>query len=143
VRRGGFTSPNVLVSLRQNRTTTHLTTTSLSFVFPIVHRIAPNPRVRPPIRFRFRSSVNSFERPGSGIRIHAGLRLSVAYQEALLRVCVFRRRMVHCCLAPRPFVVGSVGLPARSSRKPHPSRRHLEKSSTPRSELGLRVSNNT
>jgi hypothetical protein len=38
--------------------------------------------------------------------------------------------------------VGSVGLPARSSLKTHhltPSR-HLEKTSTPRSELGLRVS---
>jgi hypothetical protein len=53
VRRGGVTSPNVLVSLRH----TH-NNTSYYHLLAFVHRIAPNPRVRPPVRFRFSSSVN-------------------------------------------------------------------------------------
>jgi hypothetical protein len=57
-----FVSPGGLTS-REDRTQQPilLFTTSLSFVFHIVHRIAPNPRVRPPVRFRFRSSVNNSE----------------------------------------------------------------------------------
>jgi hypothetical protein len=44
---------------------------------------------------------------------------------------------------PALFGMGSVGLAARSSLKTHTHRTrwHLEKSSTPRSELGFRVSN--
>jgi hypothetical protein len=34
---------------------------------------------------------------------------------------VFPEKGGKACLAPSPFVVGSVGLPARSSRKTHPS----------------------
>jgi hypothetical protein len=61
VRPGGFTSPNVLVSLTEHTTIPHdTTTTSYRWSFlSFVHRIAPNTCVRPPVRFRFRSSVNT------------------------------------------------------------------------------------